>query len=272
MIHTEPCTDVGLLRSSLLDALGVPHAFTTRAGGVSRGVFASLNFGNPMDLAVGDRDPAANIAENFRRLLAAVGAPHREVVQVYQVHGAAVRVFRAGDPSRDRNAQGPLDFKADALVTDDPSRLLAVRVADCTPVLLASADGRVVAAVHAGWRGVVAGVAPAAVGAMRALGAVDLRAAVGPCISAAHFEIGPEVLAAFRDAFGDAAPVRADPARPGKGFADLKAALAWQLAAAGVGHVDVLPHCTFADPGRFFSHRRDKGRTGRMVGLIGPRA
>lgn len=260
---------IGLLTSPVLAALGVPHAFTTRAGGVSGGVFRSLNFGNPMDLAGADRDPVENIQENFRRTLGAIRAPGREVVQVYQVHGRACRVFRPGDPSRDRNAEGPLDFKADAIVTNDPARAAAVRVADCAPVLIASADGTVVAAVHAGWRGVVAGVVGAALEAMRAMGAPGAAAAVGPCISADQFEVGPEVVDEFRRVFGPAAPlrVRAD----GKGLVDLKECLRQQLQEGGVGAVDVLPHCSVLDPELFFSHRRDKGRTGRMVGIIAPR-
>ncbi|GJQ28930.1 MAG: laccase domain protein [Phycisphaerae bacterium] len=258
----------GVLTSPVLARVGVPHAFTTRVGGVSRGVFASLNFGNPMDLVGDRRDPPEHIAENFRRVLAAIGASGREVVQVYQVHGLAARVFRRGDPSRDAGPDGPIDFKADALITDDPARVVAVRVADCAPVLLASADGRVVAAVHAGWRGVVAGVLPAAVLAMRHLGAGNLVAAVGPCIGPEAFEVGPEVLAEFRRVFGPEAPVRerAD----GKGHVDLKAALASQAREAGVDLIDVLPHCTARDAMRFFSHRRERGVTGRMVGLIGP--
>lgn len=259
-----------LLTSPILKEAEAPHAFTTRIGGASRGVFTSLNFGNPMELVGEQRDPPESIAENFRRVLHAIGAEGREVVQVYQVHGPAVRVFQRGNPSRDLGPDGPLDFKADALVTDDPARVVAVRVADCTPILLASTDGRVVAAVHAGWRGVIAGVAPAAVRAMRDLGATSSVAAIGPCIGTDAFEVGPEVLAEFRRVFGQAAPIRerAD----GKGHVDLKAALAFQLREHGVTAIDVLSHCTVSDPAMFFSHRRDRGMTGRMVGLIGPRS
>jgi copper oxidase (laccase) domain-containing protein len=106
---------------------------------------------------------------------------------------------------------------------------------------------------------------------MRALGARDLAAAVGPCISVDHFEVGDEVVAEFRRVFptADSLIHRAPGA---KAHIDLKAALATQLRAAGIARFDILPHCTYADPSRFFSHRRDAGRTGRMVGLIGPRA
>lgn len=266
---TEGPDTPGLIVSPGLLALGVPHAFTTRAGGVSSGPFASLNFGNPMDLPADRRDPPANIAENFRRVLRGIGAEGREVVQVYQVHGAAAQVFRRGEPSRDTSPDGPRDFKADALVTDDASRVVAVRVADCVPVLLSSGDGRIVAAVHAGWRGVVAGVAGEAVRAMRDLGAKDITAAIGPGIGPEAFEVGPDVVAEFRRVFGDAAPVREH--ADGKGHADLQAALEFQLRGCGVSAIDAIRRCTASAPEVFFSHRRDKGVTGRMIGLIGPR-
>jgi len=258
----------GILRSPLLQSLGVPHAFTTRAGGVSRGIFASLNFGNPMDLPDNARDPAENITENFRRVLHAIGTPGREVTQVYQIHSDRVHIFRAGGPSRNALPDGEIDFKADALVTDDPSRTVAVRVADCTPVLLSSKDGRVVSAVHAGWRGVVADIVSHAVRAMRSLGAEELVGAIGPCIGADHFEVGPEVIAEFHRAFGDGMPVRMRP--DGRGHPDLKAALHCQLVRAGLLEIDVLPGCSVSEPDRFFSHRRDRGATGRMAALIGP--
>lgn len=267
-----------VLQSAVLARVGVPHGFTTRRGGVSGGVFESLNFGNPMELAGDRRDPTSHISENFRRACGAIGASGREVVQVYQVHGGDVRVFRAGDASRDLGA-GPggetIDYKADALVTDDFTRVLAVRVADCTPVLLASTDGRIVAAVHAGWRGVAAGVAGAAAAAMRRLGAGEIVAAIGPCISVDAFEVGPEVVSAMRTALGEHAAIRehADPGARGTGKAmvDLKECLRRQLVAGGVREVDVLPGCTFAQREDYFSHRRERGHTGRMAALIGTR-
>lgn len=279
---------VAPLISSTLCAARVPHGFSTRVGGVSvtteSADFASLNFGNPGDL-IEHRDPPVNIARNFQLLADAIRAPEREIVQVHQVHGAAVHVVRPGRPSH----ATAHDTKADAVVTDDPARLLAVRVADCCPVLLASGDGRVVAAVHAGWRGVVcpndAGSAAAAsvtargvlaptVRAMRELGATSIRAAIGPCISFARFEVGPEVLAEFRAVFGDRCDerelIRAAPG--GKGFVNLQACLREQLGTLGVEAIDTIARCTVGEPELFFSHRRDGGRTGRMVGVIGPRA
>ncbi|MGH7245274.1 MAG: peptidoglycan editing factor PgeF [Phycisphaerales bacterium] len=268
------------LTSDLLHAAGVAHAFSTRRGGVSTGIFDSLNFGNPSDLPRERRDPPANIERNLQVLLESAGveaSTHKEIVQVYQVHGAKAHVVRAGSKTHP-DSPDPItgesrDTKADAIVTDDPSRVLCVRTADCTPVLLASEDGRVVGAVHAGWRGVIAGIAPATIESMRALGARGIGAAIGPCISLAHFEVGPEVVRAFARAFGPKSPCRVvDSQHPdSKGFVDLQAALRLQLESAGVQAIDTIALCTVGRADLFFSHRRDNGHTGRMAAIIAPR-
>ncbi|MBS0196949.1 MAG: peptidoglycan editing factor PgeF [Planctomycetes bacterium] len=247
----------------------VPHAFSTRVGGISRGIFSSLNFGNPGDLAPHERDTPDSIARNIDLVLNAINAPGRELVQVHQVHGGDILLVRPGQPAH----ASPDTTKADAIVTDDPTRILAVRVADCAPILLASRDGRVVAAVHAGWRGVIAGIAPRAIAAMRTLGASDISAAVGPCLCADNFEIADDVARQFRAAFPDHADILRPGARPGKFQLDMKKAIERQLANDGsVSEISVLPHCTAGAPDLFFSHRRDAGRTGRMIGIIGPAA
>lgn len=269
--------------STLLQRAGIPHAFSTRLGGVSPAPFDSLNFGNPGDLPAERKDPPANIRANFERLLKAMEVPARCIAQVHQVHGGEVRVVSragrspgAGADARPLYLPGP-DPKADAIVADDPAMIACVRIADCAPVLIASTDGRVVAAVHAGWRGVPAMVVAAAIAKMRELGATGFVAAVGPCISVEHFEVGPEVVEEFARVLGPGVAVRpasdagSPAARAGKAHADLKEALRVQLVAAGVGQVDVLPHCTVRDASLFFSHRRDRGLTGRLVGMIGPR-
>lgn len=277
-----------LLRSVLLSDLGVPHAFTTRQGGVSSGIFASLNFGNPGELKGDRRDPPANINRNTELVQAAIGTLGREVVQVFQVHGASVHVLRRGRVSHPTEN----DTKADAMITGDPSRVLVVRVADCAPILLASSDGRVVAAVHAGWRGVVSGVLLNAVRILHSRGADTITAAIGPCIGAAAFEVGPEVLDEFDRAFGSA-HVRDVPrgwcvgdtleSRPGvvawrrddgKAHADLRAALELQLRDVGVdpARIEQVGGCTATDAQSYFSHRREHGMTGRSIGIIGPKA
>lgn len=270
-----------VLRSVLLSRIGVPHAFTTRIGGVSAEPFASLNFGNPGDLPKERRDPIEAIRENQRRVLEAIGAGGRTLREVWQVHGDKVCTWRDGE-CIDLNAlPAPTPFprehdgdcKADAIVSNEPGCAVGVRVADCAPILLSSADARVVAAVHAGWRGVVSGVLPKAIASMRAIGAQQLVAVIGPCISMEHFEVGEEVAAEFARVFGSAhRVVRRD--LGSKPHIDLKLALRDQAIDSGLGAsaVEVLPHCTFRDRGLFFSHRRDAGLTGRMIAMIGVRA
>jgi YfiH family protein len=267
----SPATTIDLGAGRLLAASPFPaaHGFTTRRAGVSSGIFATLNFGNPGDLPAEQRDPKTNIRANLDLVLADLGLTGLDVVEVHQVHGAAVHVVRPGRPAH----AGPRDTFADALVTDDPARVLAVRVADCAPVLLASADARVVGAVHAGWRGVVQGVAPAAIAAMLELGASDLHAVIGPCIGQDAFEVGPEVVEEFTRALGPVAAAFIRPGRADRSHIDLKAALRAQLLAAGLsaGRISVIDACTAADLARFFSHRRDAGKTGRMMALIAAR-
>lgn len=248
--------------SPLLDAAGVPHAFSTRLGGTSPPPFDSLNLGNPNGCAV--QDDYERIWGNYRLLQAAAGCAGRELCRVHQVHGAGVVRVRAGEPF-------DTSVKADALVGDDPARVLSVRVADCVPVLIATDDGRTVAAVHAGWRGVVAAVAPAALRQM-ARDPARCVAAVGPCIGFESFEVGGEVLEEFRRAFGPEAPLRRRD--DGKGHVDLREAVRRQLVAAGIpdARIDVTDRCTARDAGEFFSHRRDHGVTGRLAAIIGAKA
>lgn len=266
-----------ILQSPLLIAAGVPHAFTTRLGGVSRGVFDTLSFGNPGHLPAAEKDPAENIRENQRRVLTKIAAPDRELVEVWQDHGSRVVCVPRGELRTvcEGLSFDTRDTRADALVTDDPQRAVSIRIADCTPVLLASTDGRIVASVHAGWRGVISGVAVNALSEMRRMGAGEIVAAIGPCIGFDAFEVGEEVAQEFERVFGDdAAIVRRSPAKPGKAHVGLKAALARQLASEGISRdqIDVLPGCTVRDSHLYFSHRRDNGLTGRMMAVIGPRA
>ena len=259
-------------QSPVLRAAGVVHGFSTRLGGVSPAPFDSLNLGNPTGCPHVDDD--AHLRENYARLQQAIGAAGALRCWVRQVHGNAVGLI---EPEGEGEYAEPLlaevrdrwsgQTPADALLTDQPNLLLTIRVADCVPILLASADGRFVAAVHAGWRGVVAGVVERTVRALGecGIGPQDLCAAIGPAISADHFEVGPEVAAAFARAGLGAAVRQAPGARP---HVDLQAAVADQLMAAGVAGIDRNTCCTVRDGREFFSHRRDSGVTGRMAAAI----
>jgi YfiH family protein len=266
MLQARVKDGVRIYVSPLLEAAGVPHAFSTRIGGVSAPPFDSMNLGNPNGCDVQDLTP--NIAANYQRLMAAIGCAGRDRLYTHQVHGGVVYTAAPGEPF-------DINLKGDALVTADPARVLSIRVADCVPVLLASRDGRVVAAAHAGWRGVIAQVVPNAIDAMQAirptLEPTDILAAIGPSIGAENFEVGPEVLAEFERDF-PAPPIRPYTDGSGKGTVDLRGALRQQLISLGVpaDHVDTTDRCTVRDKGEFFSHRRDNGVTGRMAALICP--
>jgi YfiH family protein len=247
--------------SPLLERYKIPHAFSTRIGGVSPAPFDSMNLGNPNGCAM--QDDTDHIAENYRRLMQAIGCEHLPRYYLHQIHGDLVSVVDRDDFSN--------STKGDALVTAHPNSVLSVRIADCCPVLLATPDGRAVAAIHAGWRGAVGGVIPAAIAKLRSVAGAeprDLLAAIGPCIGFDAFEVGPEVLVEFERVFGSDASVRHD--GNGKGHVDLPSACKMQLLRAGVQieTIDTTACCTFRDVEEFFSHRRDHGVTGRMSALI----
>lgn len=229
----------------------VHAAFTLRAGGCSAFPYDSLNLG----IHVGD-DPGA-VLENRRRVRAALLLPS-EPLWLDQVHGTAVVHARAAS---DSGAPRPV---ADAAITRTAGVVLAIQVADCLPVLLVDRAGTVLAAAHAGWRGLAAGVLEATVAAMAAA-PDDLVAWLGPAIGPAHFEVGDEVRAAFVDL----QPADADcfvPNPQGRWQCDLAGLARRRLARLGVTQVDGGAWCTAAEPQRFYSHRRDQ-RTGRMAAL-----
>ncbi|MFM2165628.1 MAG: hypothetical protein RL325_2065 [Planctomycetota bacterium] len=260
---------IRMLTSPLLTAAGFAHAFSTREGGASAAPFDSLNLqsvqANARIPAGEPRDRDEAIRENHARLGAAAGlARDAAVADASQVHGCTVT--RAQDALAAR-------VQADALTSVRGGPAVLIRVADCVPVLLADPKSGAVAAVHAGWRGVVAGVVPAAVDALGRLGADPrhLVAAVGPCISAKHFEIGPEVAEELAKA--DLAACAVAPGVHGpKHHADLVLAVRTQLERCGVARasIDAEPPCTYADRARFFSYRRDGARSGRLAAIIAP--
>lgn len=261
--RTHP-NGVVAIHSSLLESAGIPHAFSTRVGGVSHGAFASLNLGNPQGAI---RDTEANLHENYLRLFAALHLTGRTLCRVHQVHGRDLLTLRDTDAP-------PAGHHADGLITDSPRFTLSIRTADCVPILIASRSGQLVAAVHAGWRGVVAGILPETLSAMHHLGTpiADLIVAIGPCIGVDAFEVGEEVADEFSRAFGPHAPIRRVPGQ--KPHVDLRRAVVHQARHFGIpeSSIDHADFCTVRDAGLFFSHRRDAGLTGRLAAVIATKA
>ncbi len=239
--------------------LGVRHGFVGRAGGVSDGIFASLNVG------LGSSDVPENVRENRRRAVESV-APGATLVTLHQVHSATVIPVTAGYPDAERP-------HADAMVTATPGLALGILTADCAPILLADADAGVIGAAHSGWKGAFDDIAGATVAAMAALGArrAHVVAAIGPCIARASYEVD----AGFRDRFlgQDAAHDGYFARGRGDRFQfDLAGFVAMRLANAGVRTVVALGIDTYADADRWFSYRRTTHRAepdyGRQVSII----
>ena len=264
---------VVVYQSRMLAAVGVAHAFSTRIGGVSPAPFDTLNLGNPQGAV---QDSGDNLQRNFAILLSALGLSNVPMATVQQVHGCEVALLRAeGEGEYSETAQAEIrdrfqgQTRADAIVSDVTSAMLAIRIADCAPILLASDDGRIVAAIHAGWRGVVSGVVARSVAEINTLGITSDRivAAIGPAIGVKHFEVGAEVAREFHTA-GLSATI--DTVGYAKPHINLVAAIKLQLRQCGVTRIDGGSLCTFANATDFYSHRRDHGTTGRMVAIIQP--
>jgi YfiH family protein len=239
--------------------LPVPHGFTTRAGGVSEGPYASLN----LRFDIGDA--RERVEENHRRLAQAAGAALDALYTVKQVHGDRVVEAAGGEGT---GTLRPYQGEADALWTERPGEWVAVGTADCVPILLVDPDGKRVAAVHSGWRGTDADISARAVEALVARGAKPERllAAVGPSIQRCCYEVSEELGQRFTARFGP----EVVEAREGTVHLNLASAVRLTLRRAGLkeAHIDVLPDCTSCDAGRFFSHRRDAGRTGRHLNFV----
>ncbi|MDI3279996.1 MAG: peptidoglycan editing factor PgeF [Bacillota bacterium] len=260
--------EVPLGRAPLLFATGlVRHAFTTRRGGVSQGPFRWLNLG----WHVGD-DPAA-VRENRRRLLQALDLAPEKLITAHQVHGTAVGVAEEGVVGRREGPAGENFAGVDALITAQPGLVLAVFVADCLPILLLDPRRKVVAAVHAGWRGTAGRAVVRAVEAMQkhfAVEAGDCLAALGPAIGPCCYQVGDEVAAEFRRTYAGWRDFLR-PAQGGGWRLDLWEANRQALQEIGVvdSNLSLSQMCTACHPELFYSHRRDGGRTGRMAALIG---
>ncbi|MGA2023156.1 MAG: peptidoglycan editing factor PgeF [Steroidobacteraceae bacterium] len=229
---------------------GVHAVFTLRHGGVSLAPYESFN----LAAHVGDNDAA--VAENRRRLCEALALP-RSPLWLEQVHGTGV-------VDADRLEPAATVPRADAALTREPGTVLAVLVADCLPVLFASQDGGAVGIAHAGWRGLAAGVLEATVAALDTR--QPLHAWLGPSIGPSHFEVGEEVRAAFLAHDAASRSAFSSNAR-GRWQCDLQALARARLAALGVQWVHADTSCSYAQPRRFYSYRRD-GVTGRMAALI----
>ena len=223
--------------------------FTTRAGGVSAPPYDSLNF------SVRTGDDPSSVRANHERLFSSLGVDPSAFASMGQVHGTRVR--RA-----DRGGEYPA---TDALVTASPGLLLGVRTADCLPLLLCDSDTPAAGAVHCGWRSLTGGIVERAVETMRAEFGTRperLAASSGPAVGPCCYEVGEDVAARY-------AP-EAIVERNGRLFADLRRDLRIRLEAAGVAprRIEAVPDCTICAPDRYFSHRRDGLRAGRMLGFI----
>ncbi len=249
------------LEFSSFAGLPLKHGIFMRHGGVSRPPFAALNLGGN----VGD-DPAA-VAENHERMYAAIDLPRSRACTVWQVHSADVLLVTG--PAANRRWL----THADGMVTDRTDTPLAMRFADCVPILLADPVRGVIGIVHAGWRGTAAGAAAAAVMTMvRAYGSrvEDIRAAIGPSIGPDHYQVGEEVVIAIERRFGATAlpELIQRKAQDGSAYLNLWRANALDLERAGLGQIEIAGICTWEQNADWFSHRRERGQTGRFGALI----
>ena len=243
--------------ASLAESDRIAHGFFTREGGVSQGLFASLNCG------LGSGDDPASVAGNRARVAERLGVAHDALATLYQIHSARVVELKEGDDPAERP-------QADALVTRRRGVALGILSADCVPLLFAAPEAGVVGAAHAGWKGARAGVAEATIEAMARLGAAphQIRVGIGPAIQQRSYEVGPEFPGHFPGAGGYFEPAP----RPGHFLFDLPGYLKGRLARLGLGAVEDLALDTAGDPLRFFSYRRSvlagEHDYGRLISAI----
>ena len=244
---------------------GVAHGFSTRLGGVSEGMWASL------DLGVSRGDDPDHVRENYRRFRSAIGSRCAALAACNQVHGAVVRNITSADMKRDPYDKVGCD--ADGLMTAIPGITLTVFTADCIPVLLYDPKRRVVAALHAGWRGTAGGIVTVAVGQMAAVygsDPADILAAIGPGIGPDCFETHEDVPNAMTAALSTAVLRHIRIKENGKFAVDLKAINAMRLEQAGLdpAHIAVSDLCTACHPDKFWSHRLQGTSRGSMAAVI----
>lgn len=240
---------LGSSGSSLLRAVpGLRHAFFSREGGVSQGLYASLNGG------LGSHDDPEHVTENRRRMANHLGAAPAQFLTVFQIHSPDVAIAtKAWD-----NDTRP---RADAMVTNVPGLALGVTAADCGPILFADPTARVIGAAHSGWKGAIGGVLEATINAMETLGAAraGMIAAIGPLIRQQSYEVGPEFVTRFTDTDPGNAGFFFASARAGHAMFDLGGYIRQRLQRAGISAIDDIGIDTYADE-RFFSYRRSAHR------------
>jgi YfiH family protein len=230
----------------LNDLDGMRHAFFTRQGGVSTGLYSSLNCG------LGSGDDADAVRRNRALAMDAIDMPVENLSTLYQVHGRGVVTLEAPLPD------GGDRPKADAFVTRTPGVVLGILTADCVPVLFCDPEARVIGAAHAGWKGAIGGVLEATLDAMAALGADRARvhAGIGPCIAQRSYEVGPEFPAPFLAEDENNARFFAPSRNEGRWMFDLRGYAGWRLRDAGLRQIHSLPNDTCGEADRFFSYRR----------------
>ncbi len=250
-----------IIEAQSLSLKNIRHGFFTRHGGVSSGLYASLNGG------IGSRDSATDVAENRARMAAALGVEPQSLLTAYQIHSPQAVVVEAAWTSDERP-------RADGIVTRTPGLAIGVTTADCGPILLADPAAGVIGAAHAGWRGALTGIVEATVGVMEQFGAERRRihAALGPMIRQRNYEVGPELVARFVAEDSDSRRFFVPAPREGHALFDLAGYIAMRLARSGVRQFEDLGLCTYADPARFFSFRRSTHQAeadyGRHVNAI----
>lgn len=253
---------VGPLEYLVAEGIVVPHCFTTRFGGVSKGYLESLNIG------IHRGDEWENVLKNYKILGDALGFKPEKLVLSHQTHTDIV--LRVGEKETGAGLYGPELPECDALITNEPGVGLVIFTADCTPILLHDPITGAVGAAHAGWRGTAAAIAAKAVAAMtREFGCdpADIRAAIGPNIGLCCFETDADVPDAMVAAFGEAAKHYIRP-NDNKYYVNLKEINALVLRSVGVRHIDVSTDCTVCQNHRFWSHRVTKGLRGSQGAII----
>ena len=249
------------IEADVLKLDGIRHGFFTRQGGVSGGIYTSLNIG------LGSDDERSSVLENRDRVAGQLGIGADRLVSPYQIHSADVITVSAPFAQ-------DADRKADALVTATPGLAIGIATADCGPLLFADTKAGVIGAAHSGWKGAVTGILQNTVAAMEALGATrtNITAVLGPTISQGAYEVGPEFKERFLQEHPDNTRYFKPSERAEHFMFDLPAFITDKLQALGLGAIADLALCTYADEDRFFSYRRTTHRKepdyGRQISAI----